>query len=90
MGQHDVYHHVRIACLGAPLVWCASVLLLWLLGSNLEVKLLRYNIPPEVYICSMGLSAWRGGCGLGMEEARPNGKGRARGGWAGMGWAGTC
>ena len=34
--------------------------------------------------------AWRGGCGLGMEDARPNGKGRARGGWAGMGWAGTC
>ena len=34
--------------------------------------------------------AWRGECGLGMEEARPNGKGRARGGWAGMGWAGTC
>ena len=33
---------------------------------------------------------WRAGRGLGVDEGHLNGRGRDRGGWAGMGWAGTC
>ena len=32
---------------------------------------------------------WRAGRGLGVDEGHLNGRGRDRGGWGGVGWAGT-
>ena len=50
IGHLDTYHQVRITHWDVPLVCCAALHLFWVVDAILELRRLRYNIPPDNFL----------------------------------------